>query len=151
VCNYYCEKVRRTARFTSSALASLAILHVAWGLGSTFPFRTRRKLADAVIGSSRVPPPLACFVVAGALATGAGLVSDAIRTPSPIRRLSLFFMGASFAVRGALGFTGRTSMVSPGSDSATFLRLDRQVYSPLCLLLSVGSIVAARYEDVGSR
>ena len=141
--DYYCEKVRGTARFTSSALASLALLHVAWGLGSTFHFRTRRRLANVVVGSSKVPSPLSCFVVAGALGTGASLVADAIPARSWIRRISLVVMSAVFACRGALGFAGKTSMASPGSDSATFVRLDRRVYSPLCLLLAAGSIVVA--------
>jgi hypothetical protein len=40
------------------------------------------------------------------------------------------------AVRGGLGLAGRTDVMAPGSVSARFRRLDRAVYSPLCLLLA---------------
>ena len=94
--------MRITARLTGGVLAALAVLHLAWGLGSAFPFRSRRELADAVVGSSRVPPPTACFAVAGALATGTALVVKVIPLPPPVRRESLFGMAAVFGVRFGL-------------------------------------------------
>jgi hypothetical protein len=134
--------MRSTARLTGGVLAALAVLHLAWGLGSAFPFRSRRELADAVVGSSRVPPPAACFAVAGALATGAGLVANVIPLPPPVRRSSLLGMAAVFGVRSALGFSGQTAFVSPGSVSMRFVRLDRRIYAPICLGLSIGTIVS---------
>ena len=53
-------------------------------------------------------------------------------------------MAALLGVRGALGLLGKTEVVSPGSSSERFLRLDRQIYSPLCVALSLGSLVAAQ-------
>jgi hypothetical protein len=94
--------MRITARLTGGVLAALAVLHLGWGLGSAFPFRSRRELADAVVGSSRVPPPTACFAVAGALATGTALVVKVIPLPPPVRRESLFGMAAVFGVRFGL-------------------------------------------------
>jgi hypothetical protein len=123
-------------------LAALALLHVAWGSGSAFPFRSRRALADAVVGSSWVPPPAACFAVAGALATGTALVVDVLPLPPTVRRASLVAMATVFGVRSALGFSGNTVLVSPGSDSERFIRLDRRVYAPTCLGLSIGSLVS---------
>jgi hypothetical protein len=35
-----------------------------------------------------------------------------------------------------LGLAGRTRLVSPSSASPRFIRLDRRVYSPLCLALA---------------
>jgi hypothetical protein len=134
--------MRFTARLTGVVLAALAVLHLAWGLGSAFPFRTRGELADAVVGSSLVPPPMACFAVAGALATGTALVANVIPIPPPIRRLSLLGMAAVFGFRATLGLTGKTALVSPGSDSERFIRLDRRIYAPTCLGLSVGSVVS---------
>ena len=75
--------MRSSARLTSCLLTALAVLHAAWGLGSAFPFRSRTELADAVVGSSVVPPPMACFAVAGALATGTALVADVMPLPVP--------------------------------------------------------------------
>ena len=136
------SEMRITARLTGGVLAALAVLHLAWGLGSAFPFRTRRELADAVVGSSLVPPPMACFAVAAALATGTVLVNNVITIPPPIRRFSLLGMAAVFGFRSALGFSGKTALVSPGSDSEKFVRLDRRIYVPTCLGLSVGSLVS---------
>ena len=138
------DEMRLSPRLTSFALVALAILHFSWGKGSTFPFRDREKLADAVIGSSRVPPPRACFAVAGALTGGAALVANVFPAPVPVRRIDIVIMAAVFGSRGALGLAGTTALVSPGSDSDTFLRLDRRVYSPLCLALAVGSLLSMR-------
>ena len=129
-------------RLTSRALALLALVHVAWGCGSSLPFRTRRDLADAVVGSSSVPPPVACFAVAGALATGAVLVTDGAPLPESLRRVGVLGMAGILGVRGALGLAGKTALVSAGSDSDRFVRLDRRLYGPLCLGLSMGSLAA---------
>jgi hypothetical protein len=136
------REVRITSRLTGGVLAALAVLHMAWGFGSPFPFRTRRQLADVVVGSSLVPPPMACFAVAGALGTGAALVGNVMPIPPSTRRISLLGMAAIFGVRSALGFSGKTALVSPGSDSETFVRLDRRIYAPICLGLSIGSVVS---------
>jgi hypothetical protein len=85
---------------------------------------------------------MACFAVAGALATGTVLVANVIPMPPPIRRFSLLGMAAVFGFRGALGLTGKTTLVSPGSDSERFIRLDRRIYAPTCFGLSVGSVVS---------
>jgi hypothetical protein len=136
------SEMRIAARLTGAVLAALAVLHLAWGVGSAFPFRSRRDLADAVVGSSRVPPPTACIAVAAALATGTALVVNVIPLPPPVRRASLVGMAAIFGARSALGFSGKTALVSPGSDSERFIRLDQRIYAPICLGLSVGSVVS---------
>lgn len=138
------DEMRLAPRLTSIALVTLALLHFLWGKGSSLPFRDRKKLADAVIGSSRVPPPSACFAVAGALTCGAALVTNVFPAPGPVRRSGVLIMAAVFGSRGALGLAGKTGLVSPGSDSETFLRLDRRVYSPLCLTLALGSLLSMR-------
>jgi len=136
--------VRLTARLTSGVLALLALLHVGWGCGSSVPFRSRRDLADAVVGSTAVPPPVACFAVAGALTTGAVLVVDEALLPPPLRRTALVGMAGILGVRGVLGLAGRTALIAVGSDSDRFVRLDRRIYGPLCLGLSMGSLMATR-------
>jgi hypothetical protein len=137
-------EMRTTERLTGAALAALAVLHVAWGLGSGFPFRSRGELANAVVGASRVPPPMACFAVAGALATGSALVANALPLPPSVRRASLFGMAAVFGARSALGFAGKTALISPGSDSERFVDLDRRIFAPICLGLSIGSVISNR-------
>ncbi len=108
------------------------------------PFRSRDELADAVVGTSLVPPPPACFAVAGALATGAVLAAPVVPIPPGVRRPALRVMAGVFGLRGALGLMGRTDLVSRGSNSERFLRLDRRLYAPLCLALSLGAWAASR-------
>jgi hypothetical protein len=125
-------------------LAATGGLHVAWARGSSFPFSTRAELADAVVGTSRVPEPPACYAVAGALLTAAALVEGAPRPTSHIRRIGLVGVAGILALRGVLGLAGHTDLVAPGSSSVRFRRLDRRVYAPFCLALSTGAWAAFR-------
>jgi hypothetical protein len=125
-------------------LFSLAGLHVAWGRGSSFPFPDHDSLTDAVVGRTSVPPPVACFAVAGALATAAALVADVPPLPRIIQRLGVTGVAAVLATRAGLGFAGRSDLVSPGSASTRFRRMDRRVYSPLCLALAAGAFSSRR-------
>jgi hypothetical protein len=127
---------------TGAALGLLAVLHVAWGLGSPFPFRERDELADAVIGSVSVPSRTACLGVAALLAIASGTVTKAIPMPSSLRRPALTIMILVFALRSALGFSAKTSLLSPASVSPRFQRLDRRYFAPLCLALALGSWAA---------
>jgi Protein of unknown function (DUF3995) len=127
---------------TAGGLAGIAALHVAWGRGSSFPFATRPELADAVIGTEEVPSAGACYTVATGLLAGAGLVLNTPPIPAGLRRTGLLIMSGVFGVRASLGWLGRTDLVSPGSESTRFRRLDRRVYSPLCAALAAGSLRA---------
>lgn len=129
---------------TATSLLGLAGLHVAWGRGSTFPFSDRDGLNDAVIGHRTSPSPSACFAVAGALAVAAALVADVPGLPRGVQRLGVTGVAAVLATRAGLGFSGRTDLASPGSVSTRFRRLDRRIYSPLCLALAAGALAAAR-------
>ncbi|MFI1018830.1 DUF3995 domain-containing protein [Streptomyces sp. NPDC020965] len=66
---------RVAGRTAASALAVLAGLHVAWGVGSTWPLPDRETFSELVVGGSELPGPAACFAVAGALGTAAALVA----------------------------------------------------------------------------
>jgi hypothetical protein len=124
---------------TTAALGGLATVHLAWSTGSAFPFGSRAELADAVVGSPEVPPPAACVVVAVALVGAAALVGGALPLPRRTRRVGLTVLVGVVGGRGVLGLAGRTDLVSPGSRSPRFRRLDRRVYAPLCLALAAGS------------
>jgi hypothetical protein len=127
---------------TGTSLGALALLHAAWGWGSSFPFHDRAELADAIIGRPTVPSSRACFVVASLLTTGAATVLNLVPMPPWFRRGALATMAAVLALRSVAGFSANTSRLSKGSDSVRFRRLDRQLYSPLCLLLAIGSLGA---------
>lgn len=101
---------------TSSTLAAIAVLHVGWACGASFPFHDRMRLADSVAGSSGATPRRAvvlgdAFVLAG---------------------------------RGAVGVAGRTSSLVPWTSSAHFNELDKRYYGPLCLLLASGALLSVR-------
>ena len=130
---------RASSSLTSVTLAAIGGLHIAWGRGSSFPFAGQSELSDAVVGSRVVPSAAACYAVAAALVTASALVADAPIAPRRVRRLGRQAVGGVLAVRGIVGLTGRTDMLSPGSTSPRFRRLDRRYYSPLCLALALGS------------
>ena len=131
-------------RATAAALFALAGLHVLWGRGSSFPFSDPDDLTDSVIGRSSVPSAEACFGVAAALTAAALLVADVPRLPRAVQRAGVTGVAFVLASRAGLGFAGKTDAVSPGSVSSRFRRLDRRVYSPLCLALATGAVVARR-------
>jgi hypothetical protein len=129
---------------TSGVLAALAGLHVAWGRGSTFPFATRKALNGTVIGGDKTPPPAACYSVAALLAAASALVAGLPTRRSWMRRAGVCTVATALGGRAALGFAGKTDVVSPGSTSARFRRIDRCYYSPLCLTLALGALNSLR-------
>lgn len=146
------EVIRDRAARTSAAavLAGLGVLHVAWGRGSSWPCADRELLAEAVLGvtsgpghpASRrdpFPSPSACYAVAGALAGAAGVVGGAPLVPPAVRRLGVRCVVGVLGVRGVLGVTGLTRLAVPVATGPVFVRLDRRVYGPLCLLLAACS------------
>lgn len=128
---------------SATALAALAGLHAAWGTGSSWPLPDQASLAEAVAGRKSMPGPVACFGVATALGAAAVLVSGRPRRRPVLVRVGTIGVAGVLGTRGALGLSGRTEMLSPGSNAPRFQRLDRWVYSPLCLALAAGSIVSA--------
>ncbi len=134
-------RVRRAVPLlTATALAAIGGLHVAWGRGSSFPFRNEHELIDSVVGGNAVPSPAACYAVAGALFVASGLVVDIPIGPRPVRKLGRLGVACVLGGRGALGLFGRTDLVSSVSTSEKFRRIDRRYLSPLCLALAAGAI-----------
>jgi uncharacterized protein DUF3995 len=136
--------VRRGASIvTASALAGIGVLHVAWGFGSSFPFRDRATLADTVVGNDVVPGRRESLAVAALLGVAAGLVADVVPLPAPLRRVGVAGVATVLATRAAFGFAGATARLVPGSDSPKFVAIDRQVLAPLCAVLAAGAVVSA--------
>lgn len=136
--------VRRGAASVASAgLFIAAALHAAWGAGTAWPFPDRAALADAVIGAAEVPGRGPCFAVSGALGAAGALTAGWPARYPGLRRAGIGTVAAVLAGRGFLGLAGLTPLVSPVSHSARFTRLDRRVYSPLCLALASLSALSA--------
>ena len=127
--------VRRSGGAAALGLTGIAGLHLVWGLGSSFLFRSRTDLADSVIGHPHMPGPAACHLVAVSLLGAAAITVDLPVLPPRVRPTARAVVATTLIGRGVIGFAGRTHLVSPGSTSPTFRRLDRAVYAPLCLVL----------------
>jgi hypothetical protein len=134
---------RSTAITTASVLAGIGALHVAWGFGSSFPFRDRAALADTVVGNDAVPGRGASLAVAGLLALAAGLVADVLPVAPTFRRVGVLGVASVLATRAAFGFAGSTERLVPGSNSPRFVTADRHVFAPLCAALAAGAAVSA--------
>jgi Protein of unknown function (DUF3995) len=134
---------RSTSITTATVLAGIGALHVAWGLGSSFPFHDRAALADTVVGNDAVPGRGASFAVAGLLGVAAGLVADVLPVAPRFRRVGVLGVASVLATRAAFGFAGRTERLVAGSNSPRFVTADRRVFAPLCAALAAGAAVSA--------
>lgn len=136
-----------TTGLTIAILLTIALFHALWGLGFSVPAGDRLELARMVIGQSRVPPPLACFVVALGLVGIAGavvIVAGSVAAPAPIiavARIICWLAVAVFAARAAGGYLPQFEQVF---SLEPFHTLNRLVYSPLCAALAALLAVTAR-------
>jgi len=126
------RRPRSSGRLTAITLFAIAGLHVAWGLGSSFPFQNREELADSVVGRDEMPSMMACMAVASLLVLAATLVAGLIALP-------LEFVASRFARSRCpdherdCGRHGSNFEDLARSESLAFVRLDKRLYSPLCL------------------
>ncbi|WP_191966848.1 DUF3995 domain-containing protein [Microbacterium testaceum] len=126
-----------TARIAATAgLAALGLLHGAWAAGSSWPADSPEALAEAVVGAPSAPARLPTIVVAAGLTGAAVLVSGRVGR-SPLARIWLRVLQVALLTRGALGGTVAAEVITGTPPSATFRRLDRVLYRPLCLTLGV--------------
>jgi hypothetical protein len=132
------------ARTAATGLLGVGVLHVVWATGSFRPMGDNQQLTDAVVGTDNPEPPsrTACLAVAALLTTAAALVDGHPRSAPALSRIGTAGVVAVLATRGGLGLAGRTDLVSPGSTSQRFRRLDRRVYSPFCLALAALALPA---------
>ena len=128
---------------TAAACAAGAVLHLRWARGSTFPYRSRAELNDAVVGREATPSPAACVAVAAALAGAAVVVGRSGTGGGPVPRTGAAVVAVVLTTRAVFGFAGRTDLLVPGSDSVRFRRLDRRLFAPICALIGTGAATAA--------
>lgn len=118
---------------TGATLLGIAGIHAYWGVGGTWPGQDSVTLGRKVFASEtqQLPPPAACFAVAGALTfTTAALVLSVRSGPlqSGSQRVCQLAAG-TLLTRGLLGFVlPRFTQANP-----EFRHLNRTIYSPLCL------------------
>jgi hypothetical protein len=73
------------------------------------------------------------------LGAAGALVAGFPARDSVLRRLGVCTVTATLGARAALGFAGKTEVVSPGSVSPRFRSMDQRFLSPLCLALAIGA------------
>ena len=132
----------------AAVLYLLTSLHVYWGLGGVWPGTDQASCARTVAGFRGIdamPTPFACFAVAACLIVATlwplALVG-VFATPFPREGLaaSALMIAVVFLGRGIAGFTPAWRRLTP---EMPFARLDRQYYSPLCLLIGTGFVILA--------
>lgn len=136
--------LRGAARLVAwGGLTAVGVLHLAWASGSTWPERNRKRLGEAVVGSSREFPSQASTAAVGGVAVAAGAVAGGAlgngRAVVTLRRL----IGAVLLARAVVGGEAAAAALGLPPVGRRFRRLDREVYRPLCATLGVAAIVGA--------
>ncbi|MEE9381647.1 MAG: DUF3995 domain-containing protein [Hyphomonadaceae bacterium] len=121
----------------------IALLHLIWALGSSWPRENELLLARSVVGRKdikQMPSRLASLIVAislGGTAYWALLLGHLVPLPIHIGLVMQggLFIAAIFITRGFVGFFPFFRRAMPEQP---FARLNARYYSPLCLALGVG-------------
>lgn len=118
--------------FISLLVFAIALIHVIWARRIWWPIRDQAALTRAVTGFKgqvEMPPPAACYAVAGLLS----LVAIWPYFPGGwFHQLGLLGIAMVFLSRGAIGLISAFDRIWPEEP---FVRLNRVIYSPLCLLI----------------
>lgn len=135
------------ASLTFIPLLAIAIVHLLWAFGFTYPTKNETMLAQTVLGYkgvTRMPPKMVSFGMAIATLI-AGIWALALSSPQPNPTLTIggFVLLLVFLGRGAIGYTSWWRERTPQEPFASF---DRKLYSPLCLGIALGyaTLVAIR-------
>ncbi len=125
----------------------LAGLHVYWARGGYWPGTDTQSLLARVVGvspSGTMPGPAACLVVTTLLSVAA-LIPLALLgwVPLPWPLIAAYGCAAVLILRGVLGYVDH--LLRPGIVETPFFRLNRWLYSPLCLLLGSSMLYLARH------
>ncbi|CAM4213975.1 DUF3995 domain-containing protein [Deinococcus marmoris] len=131
----------------AASLMVLALLHAYWGTGGLWPGSSRDTLAAQVFGGppgTPMPSVTACYAVAGLLILASWLVLaasgllSAAGWPTGLIRSGAFGVAGVFVLRGGLGY----ALPRLTSGNPTFARLNRAIYSPLCLGLGALTLLS---------
>lgn len=136
------------AALAATCFFALAALHGWWALGGVWPGTDADSLHRMVVGGPRGmrgPGPGATWLVAAALVVAAATVLDGaglVQLPVPRgwSRLAGLAGAAVLALRGLEGFVD--TRLRPRTVGSPFARLNVRLYSPLCLLLALCTVLA---------
>ncbi|PCH45229.1 MAG: hypothetical protein COC23_08565 [Hyphomicrobiales bacterium] len=127
----------------SIVLFPIALIHLGWSFGLIWPAKSEQELSNMVVGAkdaTKMPGKLLTRIVALAIAAAAcwplmwqGLIWYPHAVPQTLVWLGMWILTSVFLLRGAISYLPNTfAAVQP------FYRLNRIIYSPLCLGLGTG-------------
>jgi hypothetical protein len=124
-------------------LLAVAISHLVWASGGTWPIRSEELLARTVVGRPGITqmPPRSLSLLVAILVLAAGTTALALADPvagGPLLTLVGGLLAALFLLRGVAGYTMRWRQAFPEEP---FASLDRKTYSPLCLFIGAGFLL----------
>ncbi len=127
------------ASLTFIPLLAMALVHMLWAFGATYPARDEETLAKTVVGMKGVttmPPRLVSFSLS-LFFFAAGIWALALTDPGHSSVLDVGGIGLAmvFLMRGAVGLSAPWREKMSEEPFATF---NRKLYSPLCLLIGTG-------------
>lgn len=128
----------------TTILATLSSLHIYWALGGQAALEGTLPRIEGREDPLFRPSPLATWIVALILAFGATLTlwrAGILEPPGPswIPRTGVWFMAVAFTLRAIGDFKVVGFFKKP--SKSTFARRDSWIYSPLCVVIAVLSVV----------
>jgi hypothetical protein len=124
-------------------LLMVAVAHLLWSVGRTWPIKNEALLAQTVVGApdiTKMPNRLVTFVVS-VLILAAGVIALALADHTSggwwLTALGIV-LAVVFIGRGVLGYTSGWRARFPTEPFAT---LDRKNYSPLCFWIGAGFVI----------
>ncbi len=127
-------------------LTLVACIHIIWANGIFWPAKDEHSLVQMVIGdpnmrqmhSAKLTYFLAiAFIIAAIIALWGGNII-ALPIPLWIREFSLFILAFIFGTRGLAPFMIAKQL---GEKTEPFKTLDRILYAPIYLIISIGYII----------
>lgn len=117
-------------------LLAIAMVHMLWAFGATWPAKDRQMLAATIAGKEPLQSRWWSFVV-GLFVFAGGIWALALSDPSinPVLRIGGAVWSVIFLVRGAVGFWPEWQQQHAAEPFAT---TNRKLYSPLCIAVALG-------------
>lgn len=124
-------------------LAAAGLVHLIWAFGINWPIRDEAALARAVVGTrgvEKMPPRLASAIVSTCLFGAAiwALMMRGFLLAGFSKYIMLLGGLALFAVFIGRGVFGVLPAFERAMPEQPFLRLNRIIYSPLCVFIAIG-------------
>ena len=134
----------------SLILAILAGVHFFWAAGGLWPLKSELSLARTVDGATGINkmPNRGITVIVGLIIAGAAIWPLMWRAlipyliPQGMVWAGMFGLTLAFLIRGLSGFL---PFMNKRHGEQPFARLNKQIYSPLCLALGAGFALLLLY------